>query len=146
MAQVLNQKATNSKGPSLLVFDDNRAELSTLREFLTYSCDSSDEYYERRKQSEPFDHIIDAAFAIKSEHSTLVQIADECAYALRRCAEIEMAGQNDAWAGESTFVRRCVASFANQCPAKTRVPNPVCDDARWMRDVSVPNFKQWVAA
>jgi hypothetical protein len=148
MVQAINQKVANNKGLSLLVFDDNRAELPTLSEFLTCSCDSADDYYGRTRRSEPFDHIVDTAFAIKSEHSTLVQVADACAYALRRCAELEMAGQTEAWTGESAFVRQCVASFADRLkfPPKTWVANPACDDATWMRDVSIPKFKQWVAA
>jgi hypothetical protein len=102
-AQKTNQGESNNKGMTVLIFDDNKAELPQLSDFIVSSCAEVDEYYERAKRTEPFDTIIDTAFGIKSDHSTLVQISDACAYAIRRTAELEICGLDPAWDGEGAF-------------------------------------------
>jgi hypothetical protein len=146
LIQKYNQGAKNNKGLSVVIFDDNRMELPSLSDFLMKSSKDMDECYERQRKSEPFDHIIDTAFAIKSEHSRLVQISDACSYALRRRAELGPGGQAEAWPGEQAFIEEATAAFADRIrfPSKIWVPNPPCENAKWVRDSGLRNLNKWV--
>ncbi len=53
------------------------------------------------KPEKRFDHIINTAFAIKSEHSSFVQVADALAYIYRRHFELE--DLEEVWEGEKDF-------------------------------------------
>ena len=145
-AQRTNQGDSNNKGLTVLIFDDNKVELPKLSEYLISSSTDADEFYGRTAKSDPFDHIIDTAFAIKSEHSTLVQISDACAYALRRRAELTIGGREEEWNGETGFIEKAFGLFSSrvQFPAKTWVKNPSCDAACWIRDVGISAFDKWV--
>lgn len=145
-AQKANQGELNNKGLTVLIFDDNKAELPKLSEFLISSSPDADEYYERGKKSEPFEHIVDTAFAIRSEHSTLVQISDACAYAIRRRAELTVGGDEEEWEGERAFIEKAISRFSGRihCPSKIWVKNPSCEAAAWIRDVGINNFDKWV--
>ena len=141
-----NQVKTNNKGLSVLIFDDNKIELPKLSEFLSHSASDADDFYDRDPKGEPFDHIVDTAFAIKSEHSHLVQVSDACAYALRRLAELELGQDPDAWAGEKAFFKQAVGRFSSRIrfPAKVWTAHPASSVATWLRDISHPHFNKWV--
>lgn len=141
-----NQKQKSNKGLSVIIFDDNKTELPRLSDFLLNSAPDVDTFYEKPSNVEPFDHVVNTAFAIKSEHSRLVQISDACAYALRRRAEIELGQQSEAWNGEREFIEQAVSKFANRIkfPTKTWVGSPSCDAARWLKDHGVSNLNKWV--
>lgn len=141
-----NNDVRNNKGISVLIFDDNRVELPRLSEFLLQSTLEVDEYYERKRRAEPFDQIIDTAFSIKSDHSQLVQISDACAFALRRCAELELAGRAEAWQGEADFFREAVNDFGSRVkfPTRTWVANPHCEMAVSIKSLGIGNLNRWV--
>lgn len=145
-AQSLNQVAKNNKGLTVLIFDDNKVELPKLSAFLVESCPDVDEFYGRSGKAEPFDHIVDTAFAIKSEQSELVQVSDACAYAIRRKAELELGGEEEAWKGEQDFIHQVCSEFAPRVrfPARTWVASPHCRCAEWVRDVGCQDLKRWV--
>ena len=146
-AQCQNQRLEKNKGLTVLVFDDNKFELPKLSSFLLESCDGVDEYCSRGPKAEPFDHIIDTAFAIQSEQSELVQVSDACAYAIRRKAEIQLGGEAEEWDGELQLMCEACSEFSAriQFPPKTWVANPHCDCAGWVRDVSCPDLNKWVS-
>jgi hypothetical protein len=50
---------------------------------------------------ERFSNIVNAAFAIKSEHSSFVQVADAAAYVYRR--HLELKSEDEAWLGERSY-------------------------------------------
>ena len=52
-------------------------------------------------EGERFSNIINSAFAIKSEHSSLVQVADAAAYVYRRHVELKSHSEN--WEGERAY-------------------------------------------
>ena len=103
------QKEKNSKGLSVLIFDDNKMYMPRLSDGL-YSCSEwYDDLYALRKTargktnwkvkpSERFDQIINTAFAIKSEHSSLVQVADIISYIYRR--HLELFVSDEMYGGE----------------------------------------------
>lgn len=100
------QKARGNKGLTVLVVDDNKQKMQTLTDGL-YQCDPwYDGLYEvrakvrgktgwkNRTAEDRFDQIINTAFAIKSEHSTLVQVADVISYIYRRHYELLKEDEN----------------------------------------------------
>jgi len=141
-----NQNNDGNKGLTVLIFDDNKQELHNLSTFLINSSEHVDEYYERKRRSEPFDHVIDTAFAIKSEHSLFVQVADACAYTIRRRAEIELCNMDEMWQGECQYLLDVFNGFKDRIcfPTKTWSGQPRCHAVEWIRRVSIPNFKAWI--
>lgn len=146
-AQSLNQDLQKNKGLTVLIFDDNKVELPKLSSFLVESCPDVDEFYARSAKAEPFDHIIDTAFAIKSEQSELVQVSDACAYAIRRKAELELGGEEEEWDGELDLMQQACGKFASrvQFPKRTWVASPHCQCAAWVRDIGCPDLNKWVS-
>ena len=60
--------------------------------------------WEERKSANRFDPIINTPFAIKSHHSSFVQVADAIAYVYRR--KLELASDVEAWTGERKYQSR----------------------------------------
>ena len=99
------QKVSASKGLSVLIFDDNKKFMPKLSDGL-YECDGwYDALYASPKKlkgkmvyevelKKRFDQIINTAFAIKSEHSSLVQVADILSYIYRRHLELSSLNEN----------------------------------------------------
>ena len=82
------QGLANSKGLTVVIMDDNKQEMANFSEGLYRSHEWYDGLYQcrgkkrgksvwlDRKPKDRFDQIINTAFAIKSDHSSLVQVAD----------------------------------------------------------------------
>lgn len=92
LVQKKMQGVANSKGLTVVIMDDNKAEMANFSDGL-YACDGwYDGLYRRRvtkrkkriwqprTKKDRFDQIINTAFAIKSDHSSLVQVADAICY------------------------------------------------------------------
>lgn len=97
--------------------DDNKKGMPALS-YAIYEGDSwFDGFYQmrtaiRRKwvprtAEDRFDNIINTAFAIKSDHSSLVQVADILSYVYRRNLELRTNGE--AYEGERAFYQELVA-------------------------------------
>lgn len=115
------QTVKGKKGLTVLVMDDNQHKMPTLTDGL-YRCDTwYDGLYEMRgkkrgktiwvsrKPADRFDQIINTAFAIKSEHSTFVQVADVISYVYRR--HYELLREDEAYAGEKALYAAWVESL-----------------------------------
>jgi hypothetical protein len=113
LVQKKMQGVANSKGLTVLIMDDNKQDIPLLSEGL-YRCD---EWYDglyqcrrkkrgknvwlERKPRDRFDQIINTAFAIKSNHSSLIQVADALGWVYRR--HLELKGQAEAYFGEQAY-------------------------------------------
>lgn len=107
------RKISNNKGNTVLVFDDNEKEMKSLSSILSQADEWFDGLYQTQVKKrgktiwQPmskhmrFDQIINTAFAIKSEHSSLVQVADAVSYVYRRHLEILSAGED--YPGEKEY-------------------------------------------
>lgn len=113
LVQKKMQGVANSKGLTVLIMDDNKAEMPKLSDGL-YDCDPwydglyqcrgklrGKSVWRPRKRRDRFDHIINTAFAIKSDHSSLVQVADAISYVYRR--HLELKSVAEAYAGEQAY-------------------------------------------
>ncbi len=107
------QGQPSNKGLTVLIFDDNRADMPKVSEGLYLAEPWFDGLYQKTgairgkkqwvvpTQEERFDQIINTAFAIKSEHSSLIQVADAVCYVYRR--HLELSVQAEAWTGEKRY-------------------------------------------
>ncbi|WJW75385.1 DUF3800 domain-containing protein [Thiohalobacter sp. IOR34] len=103
----------NNKGLTVLIFDDNRAHMPKVSDGLYLADPWFDGLYQQSKkvrgktkwldlkEEDRFDHIVNTAFAIKSEYSSLIQIADAVSYVYRR--HLELTTEPEAYAGEKVF-------------------------------------------
>lgn len=105
LVQKKMQTVKGKKGLTVFVMDDNQAGMPSLTNGL-HNCDPwfdglysiqkkkrGKSSYVPRTAEDRFDHIVNTAFAIVSEHSTFVQVADVISYIYRRHFEILQDGE-----------------------------------------------------
>ena len=112
------QGVANSKGLTVVIMDDNKKSMPYLSDGLYSASPWYDALYQyrvtKKKQKvwqdrtpkDRFDHIINTAFAIKSDHSSLVQVADAISWVYRR--HLELTDQPEAYAGEQAYYQELV--------------------------------------
>ena len=118
LVQKKMQSVANAKGLTVYIMDDNKQEMAKLSDGL-YNCDPwYDGLYKcrgtkrgksvwlERKPKDRFDQIINTAFAIKSDHSSMVQVADAISWIYRR--HLELKEQGEAYDGEQTYYQELV--------------------------------------
>lgn len=133
LVQKKMQGVANSKGLTVFIMDDNKHEMATLSDGLYRCHDWYDGLYQcrgtkrgksvwlDRTPKDRFDQIINTAFAIKSDHSSLVQVADAISWVYRR--HLELKNQAEAYAGEQAYYQELVDILEPQrlklgnCPA-----------------------------
>lgn len=130
------QGKSNNKGLTVLIFDDNKAHMPKVSDGLYLAEPWFDALYQQAKkvkdknqwcelkQPQRFDHIINTAFAIKSQHSSLVQVADAVSYVYRRY--LELTTQAEAYAGEQAYYADLVAILDPKRERLGRTPNDEC--------------------
>ena len=118
LVQKKMQGVANSKGLTVLIMDDNKKEMPKLSDGLYDCSDWYDGLYQcrgrrygksvwlPRSKKDRFDQIINTAFAIKSDHSSLVQVADAISYVYRR--HLELRSQAEAYPGEQAYYQGLV--------------------------------------
>jgi hypothetical protein len=142
--QAKHQGEPSNKGNTFLFIDDNSQHFPALCDVLWSPTAWLDGYYPRAKKQEHLDQIIDTAFAVRSHHCALVQIADLLAFVFRRYFELANSLNKPEWPEEATFINQCVVSIlprlysnaggmkaTNTCPCATwyRSVAPKCYDA-----------------
>jgi Protein of unknown function (DUF3800) len=115
VAALLQKKMQDrgNKGPTVLICDDNKQGMDRLADALFEGNPWFDPIYQPRRKirgkivwqsltaEQRFDHIVNCAFAVKSEHSSLIQAADAVCYIFRR--HIELRKEKEAWKGEQSY-------------------------------------------
>ncbi|MCF6277545.1 MAG: DUF3800 domain-containing protein [Anaerolineales bacterium] len=113
------QGVSNSKGLTVVIMDDNKVEMPALSDALYIGDPWYDGLYQiqkrrrghliwvERTEANRFDHIVNTAFAIKSDHSSLIQVADALSYVYRR--HLELTNAVEAWVGEQVYISDLVA-------------------------------------
>ncbi|UWQ85027.1 DUF3800 domain-containing protein [Leisingera caerulea] len=130
------QGIKNSKGLTVVIMDDNKAEMPKLSDGLYQADPWYDGLYQvrgrkrgktiwlPRTDADRFDHIINTAFAIKSDHSSLVQVADAICYVYRR--HLELKTEAEAWAGEQDYYQGLINILEPQREKLGQSPNEPC--------------------
>jgi Protein of unknown function (DUF3800) len=127
------QTVSNSKGLTVVIMDDNKVEMPKLTEALHRPSEWYDGLYQmqgrtrrqlqwlERRPSDRFDQIINTAFAIKSDHSSLVQVADAICYVYRR--HLELLSGVEAWQGETDYYAEIVTKLDGSRERLGRCPD-----------------------
>ena len=137
LVQKKMQGVRNSKGFTVFIMDDNKMHMPLLSDYL-YQADAwYDGLYQvrgsrkqgkqtwiPRKNSNRFDQIINTPFAIKSHHSSLVQVADVLCYVYRRF--LELLTNNEAWDGERAYYQSLVDILEPQRARLGQSPDTSC--------------------
>ncbi len=132
------QREPNNKGLTVLIFDDNKVDMPKVSARL-YAADAwFDPLYQvkrsvrgsrkwvARKATDRFDHIINTAFATKSEHSSLVQVADAVAYIYRRHLELQTIPEE--WVGEKAYYDGLATKLDAKRERLGQTPGGACVD------------------
>jgi hypothetical protein len=143
------QDVDGRKGITALVVDDNKVDMPRLSEGL-FTCPAwYDGLYQRRtkkkqatvwverKPDDRFDQIINTGFAIKSQHSSLVQVADSIAWTYRR--HLELQADNESFEGEKVFYAGLVEKLDDS--RMTLGHTPECDSRAFYEAVRNPAWK-----
>jgi hypothetical protein len=130
------QKVSHSKGLTVLIMDDNKMEMPLLSDALHDGSPWLDGLYKvnRRVRNRPtwvgrtgrnrFDQLINTGFAIKSDHSSMVQVADAISYVYRR--KLELSAGDEAWVGERAYFDSLVDILQPARISLGRTPNEPC--------------------
>jgi len=114
------QRIKKNKGHTVFICDDNKWEMANLSEALYNADPWFDPIYletSKKKKIARFNQIINSAFAIKSQHSSLVQVADAVSYAYRR--HLELKSDNEKWPGEQQYFGSLVAKLKKEPLGRT---------------------------
>ncbi|HWQ37092.1 MAG TPA: DUF3800 domain-containing protein [Burkholderiales bacterium] len=137
-----HQGKAKNKGRTFLFVDENKQKADKLSELLFDPPAWTDAYYGRRKKQAKLDQLIDSAFAVKSHHAGLVQVADLYAFILRRYAELRDYESTEKWDGEKSLIDECTNILASRLlPKPTRWPArttaPCC---KWYNKIAPPSL------
>ncbi len=136
LVQKKMQGVSNHKGLTVVIMDDNKREMPNLSDALYQGDPWFDGLYQiqgkkrgktvwiDRKETDRFDHIINTAFAIKSDHSSLIQVADAICYVYRR--HLELNAVDEEWAGEQDYYAGLVEILEQNQEKLGRSPNEAC--------------------
>ncbi len=147
--QKRNQKEHNNKGHTVLIFDDNKRDITKLFEALHVCDEWYDGLYSVPRSvykktewvigsHERFDQIINTAFSIKSEHSSLVQVADIISYIYRRYLELK--NQKENYTGENNYYSKLVAVLDKKREKLGRVQKPRQPCVEFYNHIRHPNW------
>lgn len=136
LVQKKMQGVANGKGLTVLIMDDNKTEMARLSDGLYDCSDWYDGLYQYRgkrygksvwlprSKKDRFDQIINTAFAIKSDHSSLVQVADAISYVYRR--HLELKSLEEAYPGEPAYYQSLIDILEPQREKIGQTPNGPC--------------------
>jgi hypothetical protein len=148
LVQKKMQRMGKNKGHTVFICDDNKWEMANLSEALHEAHPWFDPIYQTSTKKrgkriwcdvpaqERFDQIINTGFAIKSEHSSLIQVADAVSYAYRR--HLELKSQNEKWTGEQQYF----ASLVDKLEPK-REPLGRTADGQCIEFYEAVRHKEW---
>ncbi len=137
-----------SKGLTVVIMDDHKMEMPGLSNGL-YNADPwydglyqerktrrGKSFWEPRNPEDRFDQIINTAFAIKSDHSSLVQVADVIAYVYRRYLELK--SQPEKYVGEKDFYEALVRILEPKRTKLGQTPKEPC--VAFYKSAAHPNW------
>jgi hypothetical protein len=132
------QTERGNKGLTVLICDDNKQGMGALADALHDGHVWFDPLYQTAKKKrgktvwsevpddERFDQIVNCAFAIKSHHSSLIQVADAVSYVYRR--HLELKSEKEAWAGEQKYFAELATRLDAKRESLGRNPGGPCVD------------------
>lgn len=120
-----HQSHEKTKGHTLLVFDQEKAEEAAFSDLVATPPAWTDSYYKRRKKSPPLPHIVDVPYFADSKHVALIQTADYAAFVFRKYLELKTGRTAEKYAGESAKIER----WATKLAARSVTPSSIYPEA-----------------
>jgi hypothetical protein len=105
-----NQHMAKNKGNTVLIFDNEEREQIRFTDLIMNPPNWTDTYYNRGRNQEELDQIVDAPYFADSKDIPLLQTADFVAYFLRRFTEISN-GDEERYNGEKDQVNNWVGKI-----------------------------------
>jgi hypothetical protein len=103
-----------NKGNTVFIFDNEEREQMRFTDVILRPPEWSGEYYAKRPRDKPLDQIIDVPYFGDSRDVGLVQLADFCAFFLRRYAEIKENLVPPRYADEAQKIDGWIASLSSR--------------------------------
>lgn len=135
--QKYHQREKKNKGHTVVVFDREAKEEGCLTKIVLSPPGWTNSYYDKSRNQEPLDQIVDVPFFVDSEQALLIQVADMVSYILRTYAELENGGK-ERYTGEHGKVRAWVTQICERAiPGAMRYPaKGGCLAAQAFRNIS----------
>lgn len=108
------QTEPKNKGNTLLVFDEEKREELKFAKLINDPPAWTDEYYDRRRNQDRLDQIIDVPYFADSKHVGLVQMADFSAFFLRRYIEIKTGALPRKYEDEERKIDRWIDYYVQE--------------------------------
>ncbi|KUF09040.1 DUF3800 domain-containing protein [Pseudoponticoccus marisrubri] len=136
LVQKKMQGVKGGKGLTVMIMDDHKMEMPGLSDGLYMADEWYDGLFQERKKvrgkstwgarkaGDRFDQIINTAFAIKSDHSSLVQVADVISYVYRR--HLELKALPEKYPGEREYYEMLVGILEPQREKLGQTPAVPC--------------------
>lgn len=134
----------------MFIVDENKQETSKFSDEL-YSCNPwydglymqqrkirGKRTWQPRKPADRFDQIINTAFGIKSNNSSLVQVADAMSYVYRR--HLELLSKSEKYPGERKFIEELVSTMDDRRKPIGNVP-PDTPCINFYQQIKHPSWK-----
>lgn len=115
-----HQRLAKNKGNTVLIFDNEEREEARFTDLILNPPTWTETYYERKKNADPLDQIVDAPYFADSKDVPLLQVADFIAFFVRRYAELE-GGNAERYAGEREKVKTWVDDFMKRSIAVSSI-------------------------
>lgn len=112
--QRAHQSLARNKGHTVLVFDNEERERMRFTDIICRPQSWSDSYYQRTGKQIQLDQLVDVPYFGDSREVGLLQVADFCAFFLRRHAELQDVGDSERYSGEANQVAEWVTMLADR--------------------------------
>lgn len=135
--QKCNRCKRGNKGKTILVFDEQDAFEEALCELIFDPPDFIDEYvkFEKKKEKERLNQIVDSAYFVKSHHSSMAQVVDILSFLYRLYLELNHYGFDEAYDGEREKISTWISMVQNKFISYTAIyPKKKTDFIRLLND------------
>lgn len=116
-----HQSHEKTKGHTLLIFDQEKAEEAAFSDLIATPPSWTDSYYGRSKKSDALPHIVDVPYFADSRHVALIQTADYIAFVLRKHLELETGRVPEKYEGERAKIGKWAATLAKRSLAPSSI-------------------------
>lgn len=119
------------KGNTVFVFDNEEREEMRFADLVLRPREWSDAYYNRPRNAEPLDQVIDTPYFGDSKDVSLIQVADCAAYIFRRFAELHEGLARERYEGEKERVAEWASMLAARSIGRSHIyPRTSRNDAQ----------------
>jgi hypothetical protein len=115
-----------NKGLTVFICDDNKYDMANFAGALHDANPWFDTLcrFDARQGAQRFNRFVNSAFAIKSQHSSFIQVADAVSYVYRR--HLELKTEEEAWTGERHYIASLTGVLEPTREAIGRVEKDPC--------------------